>query len=246
MRQLSARLGKVRRPVDALLEGLDDGTGRANMETLTTELFELGTGAKPPVSISREELRAALQLYEAPGTGTVLLRQFARDLWSGTVRRSILSPVHKPKQSPASAVEDSMDEDVQPQNGASDEHNRQRMQRTVQLTLKFGRKALEKSASARQDRAMAARQGLQRKVTSAIKWWNVVGKDESQRAAGHLLESLRDKAGDDGQVTREQFHGVLYSLGVLRSFEDETNVLFGALSWAPLKRVERMIGAPGP
>ena len=224
LRQLSARMGKVRKTIDALLELLDDGTGKANVETLTTEIFALGAAANPPLSVSRQELGAALQLYVAPGTETVVLRAFARDLWSGQVRVKVKSPG---KIASTSTLSDKASEPKGEEKQAA--ASMKRRKNMMRLAMRFGNNLGQAIEAGEEDSTdESPNQSAGHDKLAANKWWMQVGEDESQRAAAHLLETLKDAATESGHVSRAEFHKVLYSLGILRNFEEETNVLFGA------------------
>ena len=233
IRQLNARLGKRRCQVDALLNHLREEDGTADSDLLVDGLLTLGSKSSPPLALPKDVLRRAVSLYATSDAGRVDVREFGRDLRSGYVRRSSevreqehLATDWKGMSRPPSVTA--------PTDGKRrlNVHQRAKHKKEQQRAKPHSPGRLPttpEQSSDQQSPSLSPASPPSKKKSPEIPWWRAVGirNQAGQRAATMLIESLKDVATDEGHVTRDKFHEVLWDLGVLQAFEDETNVLFG-------------------
>ena len=233
IRQLNARLGKRRCQVDALLNHLREEDGTADSDLLVDGLLTLGSKSSPPLALPKDVLRRAVSLYATSDAGRVDVREFGRDLRSGYVRRS--SEVREQEHLATDLKGMSRPPSVTaPTDGKRrlNVHQRAKHKKEQQRAKPHSPGRLPttpEQSSDQQSPSLSPASPPSKKKSPEIPWWQAVGirNQAGQRAATMLIESLKDVATDEGHVTRDKFHEVLWDLGVLQAFEDETNVLFG-------------------
>lgn len=246
LRQLNARLGKMRRKVGEAMESIHDGRGGCDLDALVDALYGLGTEqVQLKLSITKGELRAVAEMYvvEKPPLSedwrpnTVGMRNFLRDLWSGT-------PTHAVKVRPASSAGMSGDQlDAQrTEDGETEEAGAATSDAAASVSFRVDEPAAGESDTMTKEEEKSKWGGtkgklmlMRRKSVVAppreVEWWRSIrsNSSEAQRAAAMLVEAVKEGLDEEGNITRAKFNAVLWGLGLLRSFQDEIDVIFDTL-----------------
>ena len=248
LRMLGARFGKMRRRVGAAMEALHDGRGGCNLDALIDTLSELGAEALPPLILSTDEVRALAELYvvsrdpipEGEMPATVGLRDFLRDLWSGTLTHAAKVPLRSlfiaESRNLKSAGSDALNEQSDSQVQRSDSPTAE-SQGTQDSRQQAG-------ATDEADGRPKSKQGkwgmLLRRPTKPnimlreVDWWRTAGSNgsnssDAQRAATTLVEEIKEVADEKGYVTLPKFRSVMWTLGVIKSSIEDADGVFGSI-----------------